>query len=108
MDIFKTFLWFVGYDEDHSYLVDTIFHEGHWWLVASWLQHHATGERIPERIVRMDGVFVRFQEVNEPRYRFLLNNAMPKSVFDGKAQDGYVVATHPLALLKTQGPKSKH
>jgi hypothetical protein len=106
MEIFKTHLFFSGHDEDHPYLIDTIFHEGHWWLVATWLQNHATGHRIPERIIQMDGLTVRFQEVDGEPYHFLLNNALPKSVLDGEPQSGYVIAIHPHALLHTQGPKS--
>jgi hypothetical protein len=39
MDIFKTYLFFAGHDEGNSYLVDTIFYDEEWWLVASWLEN---------------------------------------------------------------------
>lgn len=108
MEIFKTYLFFSGHDEAHPYLIDTIWHENHWWIIASWIEEHATGQRIPKKIIQMDGVAVRFQEVEGQSYRFMLNNALPKSVFDGESQDGYVVGIHPSAVAQTQGPKSVH
>jgi hypothetical protein len=90
----KTYLFFSDHDQGHPHLVDTIFHEGAWWLVASWLQANATGERTPERLVRLTGL--RHEEVAGQPYRFLLNSPIPKSVFDGQAQAGYVAATFPL------------
>jgi hypothetical protein len=107
VEILKTMVSFSGHDEGSFHLMDTIWHDGHWWLVASWLASNDTGMRTPERIIRMDGVFVKFQEVQNQEYRFLLNNALPISVVDGKTQDGYVVAIHP-AAANIQGPKSVH
>jgi len=108
MEVFKTYLFFSGHDESHPYLIDTVWHEGHWWLVGTWLEHPVTRHRIPERIVQMNGLTVRFQEVEGQPYRFLLNNALPKSVLYGVPQDGYVIAVHPAALADSQGPKSVH
>jgi len=108
MEVLKTYLFFSGHDEGHPYLIDTIWHENHWWLVGNWLEQPVTGHRIPERIVLMDGLTVRFQEVEGQPYRFLLNNALPKSVLDGTPQDGYVIAIHPSAVADSRGPKSVH
>src|ERR1035437_8378938 len=94
MEVFKTYLFFEGFDEGNPYLIDTIFHEGAWWLVASWIAQYATRERAPERLVRLTGL--HFEEVHGKPYRYLLNNSVPKSVFDGQAQAGYVVATNPV------------
>ena len=105
-DIFKTRA-FVGEQAD-DLLIDTIAHEGQWWLVASWLEHPATLERIPERIILMDGLRVRFQEVNQPRFRFLLSNSLPTDALEGKAHNGFVVAIHPAALLESRGPGAIH
>ena len=105
MEIFKTYLFFSGHDEGHPYLIDTIRHEGSLWLVGSWLESNDTGEKIPERIVRLSGL--RFQEVENQPYQFLLNNALPKSVLDGQEQEGYVIAIHPDAL-NLKGPDSVH
>jgi hypothetical protein len=51
---------------------------------------------------------VRFQEVEGRPYRFLLNNALPKSVLDGVPKEGYTLAIHPSALAESHGPKSVH
>ena len=106
MDIFKTRLFFEGHDEGHSFLVETISISGQWWLVSSWLVSNTTGERVPERLVRLSGL--RFEEVNEPKYRFLLNNSIPKSVFDGKAQEGYVIATYQALSQSQELPTKAH
>ena len=77
----KTLLFFSDHDQGQSYLIDTIWHEGHWWLVGSWLAPHDGGQRLPERLVRLTGL--RYEEVKNQPFRFLLNNAIPKSVLDG-------------------------
>lgn len=108
MEVHKTYLFIDGHDDGSPFLMDTIWHEGHWWLVTSWLEHQVTRHRIPERIIQLDGTTVRFQEVMNQPYRFFLNNALPKSVLDGTPQIGYVAAIHPLAISDSQGPKSIH
>lgn len=108
MEIVKTMITFSGFDEGYFQLTDTIWLEGHWWLVATYLQNPTTRHRVPERIVLMDGLAIRYQEAVDQPYRFLVNSAIPKSVFDGVPQDGYTVKIHPSALLDTQGPKSIH
>jgi hypothetical protein len=50
---------------------------------------------------------LRYQEVADKPYRFLLNNAIPKSVFDGKEQEGYVIADYPV-LESIQGSSTAH
>ena len=94
MNIFKT-MAFIGEDSSPS-LLGAIYYQDRWWIVATWLQSHATGERIPERLVQMDGVVLRFQEVRDPAYRcFLANNALPTGVLDGTDTGRYVIATYP-------------
>ena len=107
MEIFKTYLFFSDYDQGHSYLIDTIQHEGQWWLVGSWIEAPATRERVPERLILLDGFHVRYEEVRRKEYRFSLQNSIPKAVLDGKEQGEYVVAVFP-ALAHIQGPKSTH
>jgi hypothetical protein len=104
MDVFKTYLFFEGFDEGSSYLIDTIFLDGAWWLVGSWLEARATQERVPERLVRLSGL--PHETVSGQRWRFLLNNPLPKSVLDGKARDGYVVANYR-TLAHTRPSKRK-
>ena len=102
MDVFKT-MAFV-YEGRHE-LLDTIQHEGKWWLVATYLQHPTTLHKVPERIIQLGSPKMPYQELPAGgSSRFLLNKSLPISVLDGEAQDGYVIAIHPDALLKTQGP----
>lgn len=105
MEVFKTLLFFEGFDEGHAYHVPTIEHDGAWWLVGSWLEHHATQTRVPERIVRLTGLL--FQEVRGHPYRFVLNNPLPKSVLDGEELPGYVVAMYP-GLDQMKGPTKRN
>lgn len=102
MEILKTYLFFEDFDPGNPYLIDTISLGGQWWLVATWLQSNTTGERTPERLVRLTGL--RFEEAHGQPYRFRLHNSVPKSVFDGRAQAGFVVATYQ-ALSQSPPPK---
>ncbi len=101
MDVFKTHLFLADHDKGRPYLIDTIFHEGRWWLVGSWLESHDTGERVPERLVLLE--ILKHREVDHPDYRFWLSTALPKSVLDGTEQEGYVVAMYQ-GLDDTPGP----
>ena len=96
-------MFFSDHDQGHPYLIDTIEHEGEWWLVASWLEPNEGGELIPGRLVRLSGL--QYQEETAGDYRFLLNNSIPKSVFDGEEHTGYVTLNYP-GLSDIQGPSS--
>lgn len=103
METVKTLITFSGFDEGRFHLVDTIWHDNAWWLVSTWLQNQATGHKTPERIVRLSGL--RYQELTAEPYRFVLNNAVPISVFEGKQHDAYVIAVFPaLGKIQTDGP----
>jgi len=103
LQVFKTHMFFADHDHGHAYLIDTIFLQGKWWLVASWLQSHATGERVPERLILLDGL--PFGEVeNQQHYCFFLERLIPKRVFDGEVLPGYVVATYQ-ALADSPAPR---
>ena len=78
MKIFKTYMFFSDHDQGQSYLIDTIRHEGAWWLVASWLQSNDTGDKYPGRLIRLSGL--RYQEVDSEPYRFLLNNSLKRTI----------------------------
>jgi hypothetical protein len=105
MEVFKTHLYLA---DDlalaEPYLVDTIFHKGAWWLVGSWIAQYATRERAPQRLVRLSGL--SFDEVEGKPYRFQLHTPIPKSVLDGEAQAGYVLATNPV-LSGSPEPNTK-
>jgi hypothetical protein len=105
MDIFKTRLFIDGINESRSFLIDTIFYQGEWWLVSSWFYHDIKNEKIPDQLVRLTGLV--YEEVGHLDYRFFLHNSIPKAVLDGTSQDGYVLASYP-ALIDTQGSKSTH
>ena len=51
MDVCKTFAFISDTDEVSPHLIDTIFYEDRWWLVGTWLESRATGDRVPERLV---------------------------------------------------------
>lgn len=105
MEVFKTLGSFEGHDEGQLQLLDTIMHDGEWWLVASWLGRGNTKE-IPERIIKLGGLKTRYQELTGEQYRFILNNAIPYSLFRGVPQEGYILAIHPRAVIEAAGPTS--
>jgi hypothetical protein len=105
MEVFKTHLYLT---DDvalvEPYLIDTIFHQGFWWLVATWAAPHAGGARVPEVLVRLTGL--SHEEVEGKPYRFFLHNPIPKAVLEGKEQAGYVVAWNQ-ALVRSPAPSTK-
>ena len=105
MEVFKTYLFFEGYDEGHSYLIDTIHFENQWWLVGDWLQKPDANKKYPGNMVCLSGL--RYQEVNGEEYRFILNNSLPHSLFGGEVQDGYTIKKFPM-IHKMPGKKGKH
>jgi hypothetical protein len=106
MEVFKTLLFFSDFDQDYPHLVKTIRVGNSWWLIGKWLEVIATGERIPERLVRLDGL--PHQEVENQPYRFVLNAPIPKAVLDGEDREGFVTATHPAVALLKATSKSVH
>ena len=100
MEVCKTFVFISDRIQVSPHLIDTIFYEGRWWLVGTWLESNATGDRVPETLVLLDTL--RHQEIEGKPYRFVLNNGIPKSVLRGEAREGYVVATYQV-LDDTQG-----
>lgn len=103
MDVFKTRVFFDELKED-SHLVDTIWHEGAWWLVGKWISVIATGERMPDVLVRLTGL--PHHETTDPQYRFFLHIQLPKRALEGEKTDGFVVARHGMA--PTPGSSSLH
>jgi hypothetical protein len=103
MEISKTCLFFEDHDQGARYLVDTIHHDGRWWLVGTWLEGLTTGRRTPEWPVLLSTL--RHQEIEGQDFRFLLNNSIPKAVLAGEARDGYVVVRYR-TLDDSPAPKS--
>lgn len=94
MEVFKTLATFDDAEEGFVIAMDTIHFRGQWWLVRSWLVANATGERVPEKLIRptMDA----FRETGMRTPRFELNTAIPKTVLDGNAAPGFEVAYYPV------------
>ena len=101
MDVCKTLAFFSDHELGARHLIDTIFYEGRWWLVGTWLQSTTTGDRVPETLVLLDALDHR--EIEEKPYRFVLNNEIPRAALRGEAREGYVVATYRV-LDDTRGP----
>lgn len=80
--ILKTLLGFPGGSE--LFLCDTIEHEGALWLVPEWLEAPDLKVRKPVRIIRLSGL--EYQQFQNPHPAdFLLNDPIPKDVFEGRA-----------------------
>ena len=101
MDVCKTFAFFSDHEQGSPHLIDTIFYEDRWWLVGTWLESNATGDRVPETLVLLDTL--RHREIEGKPYRFALKPEIPKSVLRGEAREGYVVATYQV-LDGSRGP----
>lgn len=101
MDACKTLAFFSDYEQGSAHLINTIFHQGRWWLVGTWLGSTTTGDRVPETLVLLDAL--DHQEIEGKPYRFVLNNEIPRAVLRGETRKGYVVATYQV-LDDTPGP----
>ncbi len=101
MEVCKTFAFISDRDQVSPHLIDTIFYEDRWWLVGTWLESNATGDRVPETLVLLDTL--RHREIEGKPYRFALKPEIPKSVLRGEAREGYVVATYQV-LDGSRGP----
>ena len=101
MNILKTLLSITDDLSGHVYQMDTIYHEGQWWLVPEWIVKNETGQKTPLRLVRPVGGLLADAE---PPQGFSANS-VPKAALDGVPTSGYVVADD-LALYNIQGPTS--
>ncbi len=79
MKILKT--WMVLDNEHH--IVDTIEHEGKFWLVPGWLDRRDEGWSTPERIILLD-VLPHKQIASGNPADFVVEYSIPKTVFDGQ------------------------
>ncbi len=104
MEVCKTFVFISDRIQVSPHLIDTIFYEGRWWLVGTWLESNATGDRVPETLVLLDTL--RHREIEGKPYRFALKPEIPISVLRGEAREGYVVATYQV-LDDSQGPTDR-
>lgn len=93
MEIYKTLLTFAE-EEGKYYKIDTIYYAENWWLVATWIRQVGENKKMPEGLVLMDGKSVRFQEIFEADYRFLVLDPIPSALFRGVEIDGYTIDVH--------------
>ncbi len=93
----KTLLAFEDEATGATYLTTTISYEGKLWLVPEWLENPKEGWSAPARIVCMDGL--AYQSVEGADYQYVLNNPIPRLVYDGQVHwykgRKYVVVEQP-------------
>jgi hypothetical protein len=65
------------------YKSDVIEHDGLFWLVPEWLDLPAQGVTMPRRIVSLATMAHQRHEGADPE--FVVNNPIPKAVFEGRA-----------------------
>jgi hypothetical protein len=96
MKIFKTAVYFSDCQESKIYRVDTIEYEGMFWLVPEWNDFPEAGVTMPDRIICLDGL-VHQETSPDAAVQFVLNNGIPRSVYDGQIPigDKYVVIKNP-------------
>jgi hypothetical protein len=68
------------------HIVDVIEHEGQFWLVPEWLENPIQRLRRPMRIVSLSRL--PHQRMRNADPEFVVNDAIPKSVFDGQIPPG--------------------
>lgn len=83
MRIEKAFIGgFLGEAGSGPIICDVLGHKGAIWLVPQWLNNHATGKSKPARIIGLD--FFPHQKMEFLGCQYLLNQPMPRAVFDGR------------------------
>ena len=85
-------------------LMDTIEHEGHFWLVPNWILSRNDKYIRPLRIISLQTIpHQDFGSVKEGEARFVVSYPIPKSVFLGLPPKGrenlYVIRENPEIVL---------
>jgi hypothetical protein len=100
MEVFHTLLGFS--DGGELFNCDTIEHEGQFWLVPEWLEAPELGMTRPARIIPLAKLRHQKMGPNYPQ-RFLLNDPMPRDVFEGRAPpqlaEQFGVITEPQGIV---------
>jgi hypothetical protein len=103
MKILKTALIIDGLIES----MDTIEHEGAFWLVPEWLDFPARGISMPRRIVSL--ATLRHERMNG-NPDFVVSDQVPRFVFDGEVPSQlkhmYIVRDLPEIRLPTPDKKT--
>jgi hypothetical protein len=82
--IYRTLVAFSDSNPGKIFLCDTIEYEGQNWLVPDWITNNAIRKMRPSRLVLLDSLrHQKTAKVNAPS-DFVLNDSIPKCVFDGK------------------------
>ena len=106
-NIAKAVYFIEGDEEAAEYQSMVIEYQGEKWLVATWLQHLATGTKYPERIVPMR----LLPHVTQESGLILLGLLMPIALLQTEAPpellQRYGAQVYP-SLLHTPGPTSTH
>lgn len=75
-------MFFSDVPDGKLYKVDTIEHQGKMWIVSEWLDNPLAGLRKPTRIILLD--LLPHQKSSGGPADFVLNDGMPKYIFDGQ------------------------
>jgi hypothetical protein len=95
MNTFTTAVSFFGEDQVSPSKVDTIEHEGQFWLVPEWIVDSKTGTRMPARIILLDKSMHQ-KTTGHAFGDFVLNQLIPRAVFEGRQTGGpYTVVERP-------------
>ena len=106
-NVAKAVYFIEGDEEAAEYQSMIIEHEGERWLVATWLQHRASGTRYPERIVPLR----RLPHVTHENGLIRLGLLMPIALLQPEAPpellQQFGAAIYP-SLGQLPGPRSTH
>ena len=82
MKILKALVFFTDDNSGSLFTCDAIHREGKNWLIPKWLGTGDTPKAFPERFICIDNL--RHQKIDNPNpHHFVLNEGIPKCVFDG-------------------------
>jgi len=104
-NVAKAVYFIEGDEEAAEYQSIVIEYLGERWLVATWLQHLATGTKYPERIVPMKLLPHVTQENGLIRLGLLMPIALLQTETPTELLQQYGAQVYP-SLLHTPGPKS--
>lgn len=103
----------VFHEDGNAFLhVDTVEHEGQWWLVPRWLIQAGTGSRQPERMIAISQF--KYQKSIFPGCYWAITQQLPRFLFDHhdpqKIDAKYVVLLAPEALfpIESGGKSTQH
>lgn len=107
MQIFKTFVTLA----DGLYRIDTIEHEGRFWLAPEWIDTPRTGWSKPRRLVPLDLLGAQELQGN-PQARFLVSTPIPKVLLSGpippQIAAQYAVIDLPDLVFETHSAGAVH